>query len=121
MAPTAQHGIDIMILPHKKQRTYRQNQFLAAILQNIIRFYQVSGFAVDGLPQWAMSDMVLREYFKQKFGVASTAKLSTAEFGQYCDQIQQLMIKQSRGNYTPIIPDDAALAAWEKEQKEQLC
>jgi hypothetical protein len=114
MMPDAKYGLDIEICQHKKQRTYRQNQFLAAIIDHIVRFCQETGHCVDGLSSHAMRADLLREWFKGKYSVRTTTKLSTKEFAEYCDHIQQDMVEQTRGEYEPIIPDDQMWATSEE-------
>ena len=100
------YGWDITITPHKKSRTSQQNRFLMTVLNNIVLFSQRTGYVCPGLQQWAMQPSILKEYWKYRLGCLSTAKLSTAEFGQFIDQIQATMASETNGNYEIITPPD---------------
>lgn len=100
------YGFDIEIKPHKKTRTTQQNRFLMAVMQNIVRFYQDTGFIPDDLAPWVMRTDILKEYWKAKFGVMDTHKLDTQAFGEFIDKIQAEMVAQSGGEYEIITPPD---------------
>ena len=118
MRPNAPLGIWLYIRPHKKIRSYQQNRYLRAVLQNIVKFGQDTGFRPEGVPKWAMRAEILHEFFKALYGTESTAKLSTKEFGEYVDRLQADMITQSQGMYQPIIPDDPYMASLENRKGE---
>lgn len=99
-------GWDISIVPHQKSRTGAQNRFLMAVLGHIVRFYHDTGFKPVGCDAWAMRTDVQKEYWKSRLGVASTAKLSTAEFGAFIDRIQGTMAAESGGEYEILTPPD---------------
>ena len=48
---------------------------------------------------------LLHEYFKARFDVKTTTKMTTADFSTYTDSIQLLMTEQSGGEYQPIYPE----------------
>jgi hypothetical protein len=80
-----------------------------------VRFANDHGFRptlLEVQPRVVSRDL-LHELVKLHFGVHSTAKLSTAEFGKFIDALQLLMTEQSHGEYPVIIPDDPAWAAME--------
>ena len=99
LRPDVKYGWDVDVRPHKKPRTYQQIRFLMAIMQNIVRFYQRTGFMPAGLSPWAMRTDILKEYYKARFGVGETHKLDTKAFTDFIDQIQQSMVQESHGEY----------------------
>ena len=105
LRPDIKYGWDVDVRPHKKQRTYSQNRFLMVIMQNIVRFYNRTGFMPDGLKHWEMRTDILKEYWKNRFGVGASHKLSTQEFGEFIDQIQQTMVQESSGEYEILTTD----------------
>ena len=107
------NGVDVVIKPHTKQRTLRQNKFFHAVCANIVKFYQDTGFMPTGLSPWAMRPDIIKEFFKAFFGVEHTSKLTTKELGEFVDRIQALMVEQSNGEYEPIIPEDDYLVGLE--------
>jgi hypothetical protein len=119
ITPIAAAGIEVEIRVAKKQRTYRQNKFFHAVLSEIARFVIRNGGWLDGmcLPAWAIGTESLKGYFKQKFGVVSTAKLSTKEFCDFIDGIQAHMQLETHGEYTPLIPEDG-LIEWANQRSE---
>lgn len=62
--------------------------------------------AIDGLKLRFLSSEFLHEYFKARFDLKTTTKLSTAEFMNYTDSIQNLMLEQTFGHYDPIYPEE---------------
>lgn len=104
---SCKYGIDIEIKEKKKGRSTDQNRYLWAIYNNIVEFYYQTGFIVDELPLRFINSDILHEYFKARFDVKSTAKLSTIDFMNYTDRIQNLITEQSKGEYNPIYPDDS--------------
>lgn len=105
MRPSLKYGWDVVVMPHKKQRTYQQNRFLMTIMQNIVRFYQRTGFLPAGLSPWAMRTDILKEYYKARFGVGESHKLDTKAFTDFIDQIQQSMVQESHGEYEILTTD----------------
>jgi len=101
------HGIDIEVKQSTKERTSPQNRFLWAVYKNIVEFHYQTGFIPDNQPLKFIHSDFLHHYFKARFDIKSTAKLSTTEFMEYADKIQLLMTEQSGGSYDSIYPDDS--------------
>ena len=101
----AQHGVDIDIKKHIRKRSLEQNAYLWGIYANIVKFFDQTGFIPDNLPVKFINSDFLHEYFKMRFDVKTTTKMSTAEFSSYTDKIQHLMLEQSFGEYEPIYPE----------------
>lgn len=98
-------GISIDIKKYQRKRTTEQNRYLWAIYKNIVDFAAATGFMPDGLNIRFNNSDFLHEYFKARFDVKETKTLSTTDFCNYADKIQQLMIEQSAGEYDPIYPE----------------
>lgn len=103
----AKNGIDIEVRPHRRQRSTEQNRFLMAIMVAIVRFYQETGYMPAGCQPWMMRTDILKEYWKARLGVVSTAKLDTAAFGQFVDGIQRELVIETNGNWECLQPDSA--------------
>lgn len=101
----AKYGIDIEIKNHVKTRSLEQNKYLWTIYKHIVEFWANTGFIVDNLPLRFVTSNFLHEYFKNRFDLRTTTKMTTAEFMNYTDGIQNLMVEQSKGEYDPIYPD----------------
>lgn len=104
----SKYGISIDVRNQQRNRTTDQNKYLWAIYSHIVDFNHETGFMPDNLDtklSYLTSDF-LHFYFKARFDVKETKKLSTVYFAQYTDSIQQLMIEQSNGEYSPIYPDE---------------
>ena len=106
---SAPHGLDVELRPHRRQRSNEQNRFLMAILTALVRFYHSTGFIPLGLSPWAMRTDILKEFYKARFGVVSTAKLSTKAFGEFVDNIQQSLLQETNGEWELLEPDSAYL------------
>lgn len=100
-------GYSVEIRPCRHTRTNEQNRFLMAILAQMVRFYENTGFRPAGLQAWAMRTDILKEYWKARLGVASTAKLSTADFAKFVDGIQNHMVVETNGEWEVLEPDSA--------------
>ena len=101
----SKYGISIDIRPQVRKRSIPQNDYLWAIYQNIVKFWEETGFLPDDLKlRWINSDF-LHAYFKARFDVKTTTKMTTVEFSEYTDKIQRLMVEQSKGEYEPIYPE----------------
>lgn len=105
----AKDGIEIDIKKRKKQRTIQQNRFFMAILVALVRFYNETGFMPDGCKPWMMRTDILKEYWKYRYGVKSTSRLSTAEFGKLCDFTQNTLVQETEGEWEVLEPDSAYL------------
>jgi hypothetical protein len=101
----ANNGVDIDIKKHVKNRSLEQNNYLWGIYANIVKFFETTGFVPDGLQVKFINSDFLHAYFKARFDVKTTTKMTTAEFAQYTDKIQNLMLEQSKGEYEPIYPE----------------
>ncbi len=99
------YGIDVEIRPHKQQRSNQQNRFLMAIMVALVRFYNETGFMPAGLSPWAMRTDILKEYWKSRLGVVSTAKLDTGAFGRFIDGIQRILVEETAGEWEVLQPD----------------
>ena len=102
---SSSNGIDIEIKKHNRKRTTDQNSYLWAIYQHIVEFYNETGFAPDNINVRFLNADLLHAYFKARFDVKTTTKMSTAEFSKYVDSIQLLMTEQTKGEYSPIYPE----------------
>lgn len=109
--PIAKHGFDVELRPHRRQRSNEQNRFLMAIMVAVVRFYNTTGFMPYGCSAWMMRTDILKEYFKARFGVVSTAKLDTRAFGEFIDNIQRSLVEESGGEWEILEPDSAYLRA----------
>lgn len=98
-------GIDVEIKPHRKKRTLPQNDFLWAIYQHIVDFWNETGFTPDNIQVRFINSDFLHEYFKARFDVKTTTKMTTSDFSNYVDKIQLLMTEQTSGEYQPIYPE----------------
>lgn len=104
---SAKYGVDIDIKNHIRNRTLEQNKYLYAIYKHIVEFHQEHDtFMIDNLPLKFISSDFLHAYFKARFDIKTTTKMSTIEFTEYTDKIQLLMINQTNGIYDPIYPED---------------
>ena len=104
----APKGLDVEIKPHVRPRSWNQNRFLHAICARVVAFWHETGFMPDGMSKkirFINSDFV-KEYFKARFDVKSTAKMSTKECYDFCEKVQLLMVEQSGGQYEPIYPPE---------------
>lgn len=112
----SKHGIDIDIKPHKKLRTLEQNSYWWKIMDHIHKFSEDTGWKPRGLEnlQWLSSDF-LHLFFKSIYGIKSTRKLSTKEFYELTNKLQNDMLTTTHGEYEPIIPPDKFLQHYEKE------
>lgn len=105
----ADKGIDIEIKPHKQPRSNEQNRFLMVIMGALVKFYHETGFMPAGCQAWMMRTDIQKEYWKARFGIVSTAKLSTAEFTQFIDNIQRQLVEETQGEWEIITTDSAYL------------
>ena len=95
----SKYGVDIEIKKHSHPRSLKQNKYLWAIYKHIVEFWESTGFIVDNLPLRFVTSDFLHEYFKNRFDHRTTTKMTTAEFMNYTDSIQNLIIEQSKGEY----------------------
>lgn len=97
---------EVIIRPFVKKRTLPQNDWLFAVYENIVKFYDETGFKPDNIQVLYINKGLIHEYFKARFGLKTTTKLNTKEIGEYIEKIQLLMTEQSKGNYSPIYPEE---------------
>lgn len=107
--PIAKNGLDIEIKPHKTQRTNEQNRFLSVIITAQIRMFHDTGFMASGLEPWMHQQEILRFYWKARYGIERSSKLSTKAFGEFIDFIQKTLTEESGGNWEILTPDTAYL------------
>lgn len=105
--PIAKNGLDIEIKPHKTQRTNEQNRFFMVIMTAIVRFYNETGFMPQGCKAWMMTPIILKEFYKAKFGVLSTKNLDKKEFSKFIDSIQLELVEQSYGEWQILTTESA--------------
>lgn len=103
---TSKYGVTVDVSPTTRRRSIEQNRYLWGIYSHIVDFYFETGFVPDALPIKFLDSDFLHRYFKLRFDIKESKKLSTAEFCQYCDRIQQLMTEQTKGVYDPIYPEE---------------
>lgn len=109
--PSAHHGLDVDLKPHKRQRSTQQNRFLYAILVALVRFHQETGFCPPDVSPWAMRVEALKFYYKDRFGVGSSSKLDTKAFGEFIDNIQRSLVEETCGEWQILEPDSAYVRA----------
>lgn len=102
---SAKYGVTVDVRPQVRRRSLEQNSYLWGVYSNIVKFWEQTGFMPDGLKLNYINSNFLHEYFKARFDIKTTTKLTTAEFCEYTDKIQHLMTEQSKGNYDPIYPE----------------
>lgn len=105
----SKNGIDIVIKPHKQQRSIQQNRFLSVIIIAQIRMYHDTGFMASGLQPWMHQQEILRFYWKARYGIEHTSNLSTKAFGEFVDFIQKTLVEESDGNWEILSPDSMYL------------
>lgn len=115
----AKHGIDVSIKPHKKLRTLEQNDYWWLIMDHIHDFSEETGWRPKQLSclQW-LAPKFLHEFFKAIYGIETTTKLSTKEFYELTNRLQNDMITTTRGEYEPIIPPDKFLDYYNQKEKQ---
>lgn len=107
--PLCKNGITVDIKPYKKPRSTEQNRFLMVILNRLVRFYQETGFMPSGCKKWEMRTSILKEYWKDKFGIEHTKQLSAKEFTDFIDGIQRELVEETNGEWEILTTDSAYL------------
>lgn len=107
--PISKHGIIVDIKPYKKPRSNEQNRFLMVVINRIVQFYHETGFMPAGCEKWMMRTDILKEYWKARFGIEHTAKLSTKDFTDFIDGIQHELVEETNGEWEIITTDTAYL------------
>lgn len=105
----SKNGIDIEIKPHKTKRSIEQNKFLFAVLSEIVKFYNETGFMPQGCQPWMMRTDIQQFYWKSRFGIEHSSKLDTAEFTKFIDFIQATMVEETGGEYEILTTDSQYL------------
>ena len=105
----AKDGLEIEIKPHKPKRTNAQNKFLMEIMLALVRFYRKTGYVVPGLQGWAMQPLILKEYWKARYGIEYSSKIDPKDFSNFIDFIQQTMVEETGGEWEILHPDSAYL------------
>ena len=105
----SKNGIDITIKPHKSLRSIQQNRFFSVIIIAQIRMYHDTGFMAKGLEPWMHQQEILRFYWKARYGIEHSSKLSTKAFGEFIDFIQKTLLEESNGNWEILTPDSMYL------------
>lgn len=107
--PSAKNGIDILIRPHQNIRTNEQNRFYRVILGEQVKFYHETGFMVGDTKPWEQRTEILHFYWKDRYGIDTTTKLSTKQFTEYIDFIQATLVEESSGEWEILTTDSAYL------------
>lgn len=105
----AKYGVDIEIKPHKIQRSNQQNRFLMEIMVILAQFCRNTGYRPKGLSDWAIKPLVLKEYWKGRYGIETTKNLSTTEFSAFIDWIQLTLVEETYGEWEILTTDSAYL------------
>lgn len=98
--------VDVCCVEVKKIRTIQQNKYLFELYTNLLDFYHQTGFMIDGLNKQVkfINKDLLHEYIKARFDVKTTTKMTTKEFAEFVDTIQNEWIEQSVGEYEYFFP-----------------
>lgn len=110
----AKDGLDIEIKPHRNKRSNQQNRFLSAIIVAQIRMFHETGFMAEGLKPWMHQQEILRVYWKARYGIEHSSRLSTKAFGEFIDFIQKTLVEESLGNWEILTPDSQYLKSLEE-------
>lgn len=100
-------GIIVEIKPYKPKRTNAQNKFLMEIMVEIVRFYHKTGYIVPGLEAWAMQPLILKEYWKARYGVEHSSQIDPKDFSAFIDFIQNTMVEETGGEWEILTTDSA--------------
>ena len=71
--------------------------------------FHETGFMASGLEPWMHQQEILRFYWKARYGIEHTSKLSTKAFGEFVDFIQKTLVEESGGNWEILSPDSMYL------------
>lgn len=102
----SKNGCEVSIKAYSKKRTNPQNEFLWAVYKRVAAFCEETGFKPDGLNIGFINSDFLHAYFKARFDLRTSTKLSTVEFMRFPEKIQDLMVEQTCGEYEPIYPKE---------------
>ena len=96
--------VDVCCSVVKKHRTNQQNRYLFKLYEHLLEFYEQTGFMIDGLRFKFYTKDFLHEYLKARFDVGTTTKMTTEEFTNFVDKIQNEWMTQSGVEYEYFFP-----------------
>ena len=96
--------VDVCCSVVKKKRTNQQNRYLFKLYEHLLDFYKQTGFMIDGLRFKFYTKDFLHEYLKARFDVGTTTKMTTQQFTEFVDAIQNEWMTQSGGEYEYFFP-----------------
>ena len=96
--------VDVCCSVVKKHRTNQQNRYLFKLYEHLLEFYEQTGFMIDGLRFKFYTKDFLHEYLKARFDVGTTTKMTTQQFTEFVDAIQNEWMTQSGGEYEYFFP-----------------
>lgn len=99
------HGIDIIVIPHKRSRSSEQNRFMHKIFMELSKFCTDTGWRLPGI-SFMPSPELCKCWCKGYFGIKNTSKLSTKEMMEFIDKIQLWLAEQTSGEWRIISPDE---------------
>ena len=100
--------VEIGCVEAKKTRTIQQNKYLFELYHHLLDFYSETGFMIDELDKRVrfITKDLLHEYLKARFDVKTTTRMSTKDFSEFVDKIQNEWIEQSGGQYEYFMPTE---------------
>ena len=100
--------VEIGCVESKKTRTMQQNKYLFELYRHLLDFYAETGFMIDELNKRVrfITKDLLHEYLKARFDVKTTTRMSTKDFSEFVDKIQNEWIEQSGGQYEYFMPTE---------------
>lgn len=96
--------VDVCCSVVKKHRTNQQNRYLFKLYEHLLDFYKQTGFMIDGLRFKFYTKDFLHEYLKARFDVGTTTKMTTQQFTEFVDNIQNEWMEQTGGEYEYFFP-----------------
>lgn len=96
--------VDVCCSVVKKKRTNQQNRYLFKLYEHLLDFYKQTGFMIDGLRFKFYTKDFLHEYLKARFDVGTTTKMTTQQFTEFVDAIQNEWMEQTSGEYEYFFP-----------------
>ena len=101
------NGYDVEIKPHRNKRSNQQNRFLMVIMVALVRFCHETGYVPAGLCHWVLDPLVLKAYWKGRYGITTTKNMESAAFGRFIDFIQRTLVEETAGEWEVLQPDSA--------------
>jgi hypothetical protein len=100
--------VEIGCVESKRTRTMQQNKYLFELYRHLLDFYAETGFMIDELNKRVrfITKDLLHEYLKARFDVKTTTRMSTKDFSEFVDKIQNEWIEQSGGQYEYFMPTE---------------